>query len=204
MARKYICVYLSKAFRICLRRTPPFKLDSILRFWHYAAELKREPRKGWQRKVEGRVESVADHSFAVALLALYEGERRGYDLEKILKLALIHDLEEAIIGDLTPRDKAHRGEARVQRDRERAIRELLSKLPAKSRPAYLRLWTDLRERRSKESRLVHQLDKVEMAFQAKEYGKRTGQRKMRDFYDSASKETDDPILKKALASILKN
>ena len=179
-------------------------LDPLYRFWQYGVALKLEPRKGWQKRVEGRIESVADHSFAVALLALYEGERRGYDLEKILKLALIHDLEEAIIGDLTPRDKAHRGATRVQRDRERAIRELLSKLPAKSRPAYLRLWRDLRERRSKESRLVHQLDKVEMAFQAKEYGKRTGQQKMRDFYDSANRETNDPILKKALASIRKN
>jgi putative hydrolase of HD superfamily len=179
-------------------------LDPLYTFWQYAAALKREPRKGWQKRVEGRVESVADHSFAVALLALYEGERRGYDLEKILKLTLIHDLEEAIIGDLTPRDKAYRGTSRVQTDRERAIRELLSKLPAKSRPAYLRLWIDLRERQSKEARLVHQLDKVEMAFQAKEYGKRTGQREMRDFYDSASKETSDPILKKALASVLKD
>ena len=177
-------------------------LDSLYRFWQYGVALKREPRKGWQKRVEGRVESVADHSFAVALLALYEGERRGLDLEKLLKLALIHDLEEAIIGDLTPRDKAYRGASRVQRDRERAIRELLSKLPAKRRPAYFGLWIDLRERRSKEARLVHQLDKVEMAFQAKEYGKRTGQREMCDFYDSANKETNDPILKKALASIL--
>jgi putative hydrolase of HD superfamily len=179
-------------------------MDPLYTFWQYAVALKREPRKGWQKRVEGRVESVADHSFAVAMLALYEGERRGYDMEKILKLALIHDLEEAITGDLTPRDKAYRGASRVQRDRERAIRELLSKLPAKSRAEYFRLWTDLRERPSREARLVHQLDKVEMAFQAKEYGKRTGQRKMRDFYDSASRETNDPILKKALASILKN
>ncbi len=179
-------------------------MDPLYRFWKYAVALKREPRKGWQKRVAGRIESVADHSFAVALLAMYEGERRGYDLKKILKLALIHDLEEAIIGDLTPRDKAYRGATRVQKDRERAIRELLSKLPAKSRPTYLRLWIDLRERRSKEARLVHQLDKVEMAFQAKEYGKRMGQRKMRDFYDSAGKETNDPVLKKALASIRKN
>jgi putative hydrolase of HD superfamily len=179
-------------------------LDSLYKFWRYAAALKREPRKGWQKRVEGRVESVSDHSYAVALLALYEGQRRGYDLEKILKLALIHDLEEAIIGDLTPRDKAQRGAARMQRDRERAIRELVSKLPARSRPAYFKLWTDLRERRSKEARLVHQLDKVEMAFQAKEYAERSGHRKMRDFYDSASKETNDPTLKKALTSILEN
>lgn len=179
-------------------------MDPLYTFWRYASALKREPRKGWLKRVEGRIESVADHSFGVGMLALYEGERRGHDLGKILKLALIHDLEESIIGDLTPSDKARRGANEVQADKERAIRKLLSKLPAKSRPAYLRLWTDLRERRSKEARLVHQLDKVEMAFQAKEYGKRTGQRKMRDFYESARKETNDPILKKALASILRD
>src|SRR5712692_4387875 len=179
-------------------------LDSLFRFWQYAAELKGEPRKGWQNKVHGRVESVADHSFAVALLALFEGERRGYDLEKILRLALIHDLEEAIIGDLTPRDKARRGPIRVRRDREIAIRELLSKLPAKRRASYLKLWTDLRERQSKEARLVHQLDKLEMAFQANAYGKRTGQRKMRDFYESATREIKDPTLMSALATIVRN
>ncbi len=147
---------------------------------------------------------MADHTCAVALLALYEGERRGYDLERILKLALIHDLEEAIMGDLTPQDKASLGPTKVQKDRETAIRELLSKLPSKSRASYLKLWTDLKERRSKEARLVHQLDNVEMAFQAHKYGKRMGQRKMRDFYDSAIKETNDPILKRALATIVKN
>ena len=179
-------------------------MDSLLRFWRYAAKLKVEQRKGWQRKVEGRVESVADHSFGVALLALYEGERRGYDLEKILKLALIHDLEEAITGDLTPRDKARLGPTNVQTGREAAVRELVSKLPAKSRASILGLWTDLRERRSKEARLVHQLDKVEMAFQANEYGKRTGHRKMRDFYESASNETSDPVLRRSLASVIRS
>jgi putative hydrolases of HD superfamily len=179
-------------------------LEPLFGFWRYAAELKHEQRKGWQRKVEGRVESVADHSFGVALLALYEGERRGYNLERILKLALIHDLEEAIIGDLTPKDKQRRGLSKVRKDRESAARELVSKLPARARASYLRLWRDLRTKKSKEARLVHQLDKVEMAFQANEYGKRTGQRKMHDFYESASRGTHDPILKKALASVVED
>jgi putative hydrolase of HD superfamily len=179
-------------------------LDSLLRFWEYAEALKREPRRGWRERVEGTRESVADHSFAVAILALYEGERRGYDLEKILKLALIHDLEEAITGDFTPRDKARLGPTMVQKAREKAIRELVSKLPRKVQTSYLGLWTDLRERRSMEARLVHQLDKVEMAFQAKSYGKRTGQRKMRDFYESAVKETTDLKLKRTLASIIRS
>ncbi|OLB67727.1 hypothetical protein AUI06_12830 [archaeon 13_2_20CM_2_52_21] len=179
-------------------------MDPLVGFWQYAAKLKHEQRKGWRKRVQGRVESVADHSYAVALLALYEGERRGYNLEKILKLALIHDLEEAIIGDLTPRDKRRRGLARVRRDREMAMRELVSKLPAKTRPSYLRLWTDLRMGKSREARLVHQLDKVEMAFQANEYGKRTGQGKMRDFYGTAMRETKDTMLKRALASFIEN
>jgi 5'-deoxynucleotidase len=179
-------------------------LDPLFGFWRFAAELKHEQRKGWRRKVEGRVESVADHSFAVALLALYEGERRGYDLERILKLALIHDLEEAITGDLTPKDKRRRGPSKVRKDRESATREWVSKLPAGSRAPYLRLWKDLRTNKSKEARLVRQLDKVEMAFQANEYGKQTGQRKMRDFYKSARKETQDQILRKAIASVVED
>jgi len=108
------------------------------------------------------------------------------------------------MGDLTPQDKARRGSTNLKRDREIAIRELLSKLPSKSRASYRKLWTDLREKRSREARLVHQLDKVEMAFQAHKYGKRTGQGKMRDFYESATNETYDPKLKRALATIIKN
>src|SRR5207253_9297780 len=77
-----------------------------------------------------------------------------------------------------------------RRDRETAIREWLSKLPSKSRASYLKLWTDLKEKRSKQARLVHQLDKVDMAFQAHKYGKRTGQRKMLDFYESATRSEE--------------
>src|SRR5207245_10106823 len=104
-----------------------------------------------------------------------------------------HDLAEAIKGDLTTQDKARLGPTRVEKDRETAIRELLSKLPSKSRASYLKLWTDLKERRSKEARLVHQLDKVEMAFQAHKYGKRTEQKKMRDFYETSTQGTKYPV-----------
>src|SRR5205823_13911626 len=103
-----------------------------------------------------------------------------------------------------PQDKARLWPTRVEKDRETAIRELLSKLPSKSRASYLKLWTDLKEKRSKKARLVHQLDKVEMAFQAHKYGKTKGQRKMLDLYETATRETNDPILKRALATIVKN
>jgi hypothetical protein len=43
-----------------------------------------------------------------------------------------------------------------------------------------------------------------MAFQAKEYEKTTGQKEMRDYYESASKETLDAVLRKSLASVIRN
>src|SRR6266571_2500484 len=81
-------------------------LDQLVQFWEFAARLKAEPRRGWLKKLRlQRTESVADHSFALSLLCLFEGERRSYNVERLLKLALLHDLEEAITGDLTPQDK---------------------------------------------------------------------------------------------------
>ena len=90
-------------------------LDQLVQFWALAARLKAEPRRGWLKQLRlQRNESVADHSFALSLLCLFEGERRGYNVERLLKLALLHDLEEAITGDLTPQDKESRGESVVK------------------------------------------------------------------------------------------
>jgi len=147
------------------------------------------------------VESVADHSFSLAILALYEGERRGYNMERILKLALIHDLEEAITGDFTPEHKRRLGLERIQRERQKATNKILGNIPTKVRPAYRKMWTDLRLGRSREARLVHQLDKVEMAFQAHEYRKRLAKRSLQDFYGSARKGTTDPVLKQVISKL---
>src|SRR5215831_5788817 len=100
---------------------------SIEAFWAILARLKREQRRGWTQKLGlNDVESVADHSYAVAMLSLYEGLRRGgYDLERLLRLALVHDLEEAIMGDFTPVDKKRLGRAKLERKRQAARRRIL-------------------------------------------------------------------------------
>ena len=76
----------------------------MIEFWLYSSRLKEVERKGWKKLGLKRVESVADHSFALALISLFEAERRKYDPGVVMKLALIHDLEEAITGNLTPAD----------------------------------------------------------------------------------------------------
>ncbi len=132
------------------------------------------------------------------MLTLVEAERRKYNVENAVKIALIHDLEEAITGDLTPVDKRTRGPARVHAARQKAVKELLMMFPERSRGSYRRLWTDLRLLRTREARLVHDLDKLEMALQAKAYGKKVGQRKVTDFYKSARKEIKDPGIGRSL------
>ena len=164
--------------------------------------MKREERNGWKKLRLGRVESVADHSYGVAMLALFEGERRRCNMETILKLALIHDLEESITGDLTPADKKRRGQYRVRREREDAIKTLLQRFPIKSRRPFLRLWRDLRLSRSREAKIVHQLDKIEMALQAREYAKQAGREKIQGFYWSAIRATTDGELKRELRSVI--
>lgn len=119
-----------------------------------AVGLKHLDRAGWKRVGVERPESVASHSYGVALAALLRA-RPEHDLGKLLAMALLHDLAEVVVGDLTPYDGVSREE---KRERERAaIAELLAHRPE------LRAWVDELERgESPEARLVHALDKVDM------------------------------------------
>src|SRR4051812_18615242 len=77
--------------------------DGLIDFLTTTARLKSLKRAGWQRCGVANCESVAEHTFGVALLALLTpGE--GIDRNRSLQLALVHDLAESIVGDLTPHD----------------------------------------------------------------------------------------------------
>lgn len=178
-------------------------MDQLVRFWEFAARLKAEPRRGWLKKLRlQRTESVADHSFALSLLCLFEGERRSYNVERLLKLALLHDLEEAITGDLTPEDKESRGEDVVRVQKISAREELLSCFPKENQRVYRELWSELENESSKEAQLVDELDKLEMALQASEYAKGGIEAtKLKEFYDSSRSAIKDPKLRRLLDEI---
>lgn len=132
----------------------------------FAAEkLKKEKRKGWIAKAGIKnPESVADHSFATALIAMMVGDDINLDTEKMIRMALLHDLGESIIGDLMP------GEDQLKEEKEdRAIKALFSKLSEESRSFYEGLWQEFRASESPEAVIVHQIDKLEMGIQAKLY-----------------------------------
>jgi putative hydrolase of HD superfamily len=68
-------------------------------------KLKTVPRQGWINKLGIKdPESVADHCYSMAVMAMVFSDLKKLDTEKIIKMTLLHDLAEAITGDLTPDD----------------------------------------------------------------------------------------------------
>lgn len=152
-----------------------------------AGKLKRVRRKGWADRGVAQPESVADHSFRLVLLAWAVARERGLDADRALKVALVHDLAEAEVGDETPFDTALDGQAfeasrfdepaprndarrAAKHARERAaIAQLAARLPERV-ASQLRGFVDEYDgQTSAEARLVKELDRVETLLQAEEY-----------------------------------
>jgi putative hydrolase of HD superfamily len=140
--------------------------------------LKALPRTGWVRRGMAHPESVASHSHGVAwlVLALLPDE---LDLRLALSYAVLHDLPECRVGDLTPADGVPRQE-KHQRE-EHAMAGLCA--PLARGPELLALWQRYEQQADEESRFVRQLDRLDMALQAVRY---RDQLDPREFLDSAA------------------
>jgi len=70
-------------------------------------QLKTVPRVGWlvRAKVKNP-ESVAEHSYAVALISMLAGDMLGLDTLLMLRMAILHDISESLTGDIQPEDLA--------------------------------------------------------------------------------------------------
>ena len=133
-----------------------------------AGQLKRLNRSGWVKKAGiQNPESVADHTFRMALIGAVLGEEAKLDSGKVVRMCLIHDLAESAIGDLTPEQKKSEKSHRALEDK--TIRNIFSTLPSRSRARLTKDWAELLENKSKEARLVWRIDKLEMGLQMKDY-----------------------------------
>lgn len=110
-------------------------------------------------------ESVADHSFRTTLLAMVLSDQMGLDTEKVVMMALIHDLAESRTGDIIPSQKPeNHGE-----NESNAISDMFSLLPWKLEARYMELWEEYDAKKTPEARLVRNADRIEMLIQALEY-----------------------------------
>jgi putative hydrolase of HD superfamily len=175
----------------------------ILDFFKTAANLKKIPRQGWIDKVSlENPESVADHSYSMAMIGMVISDLENYNSEKILKMILLHDLAESKIGDYTPKQLDKEKKNKLENN---AFNEIIKNLPDLIKSQYLQIWQEYQENNSLESKIVHQIDKLEMALQAKIYEKDGySQEKLETFFESAKTDITDPKLKELFTKIIKD
>ena len=137
-------------------------LKNRLDFIEKAENLKNTLR--CSRTSAGRAESSAEHSWRLALMAMvFEDSFEGLDRYKILKLCLIHDLGEAIGGDI-PAILQSEQKSKAEQER-RDFEELTAPLPSPLRRHFLELWDEYEQASSPEAALVKGLDKLETLIQ---------------------------------------
>ncbi len=133
-------------------------MDDVVKFIHETGSLKLIPRSGWLKLGIKLPESVAEHSFRTAVIAFVLAVKTGESLEKACKAAtaaLFHDLHETRTMDLHMLAQHY-----VSCDRERAKKEQLS-------------WMEFQPDFSDVEIYVKDADKLELAFQAVEYGEQS-------------------------------
>lgn len=135
-------------------------------FHQHLRRLKDLVRSGWvQRKVH-RGETVASHSFAVAVLCVVLAIERGMDPARVALLALLHDLPEAITGDRTP------GEVSKE-EKQRSEAEAMARLDEEAHAGgrLLGLWEEYEAGRSPEAKLVRSMDLADAVLQGLAYAR---------------------------------
>ena len=171
-----------------------------IEFFQTAANLKRIKRQGWISKISVKdPESVADHTFLMAFLGMVFSDYQNYDTLKILKMILLHDLAESKIGDITPEQMSKSKKFEIE---NKAFTEISSQLPDSIKSSYLKIWNEFQENSSEEAKLVHQIDKLEMAMQARIYqSDGYSKEKLEPFFQSANNELIHPELKELFTKI---
>eukprot|EP00501_MAST-03F_sp_TOSAG23-6_P001238 GSMAST32.ASY1.ANO1.1284.1 assembled CDS len=163
----------------------------ILDYCRLIGLLKLQKRSGWLRCgiKFGDCESVADHMYRMALLAfaLNEKDEKGesVNIEKCVLIALVHDIAEAVVGDITPFDGISKEE---KHRREKITIEKIEKmcvvhLNFKFGGRIAKLWWEYELKASAEGLLVKDIDKFEMCLQANEYEELHGI-KLENFFES--------------------
>jgi len=141
--------------------------SDLVSFFRVVCNLKKTKRSGWIHKSDiSTPESVADHSYSMCMMSMVLSDMIDLDTEHIMKMANLHDLAESFVGDNMP-DKISYEEKVLLEDK--AMIKIISKLPSFLRGKYLDIWNEYIDNSTVSAKFVHNMDKLEMALQAKEY-----------------------------------
>ena len=137
-------------------------IDKVIRFIKEIENLKSVTRTAWTKT--GRRESTAEHSWRLAMLLMVLREDfKDFDIDKAIKMSLVHDLGELYDGDISAKlqnDNDNKAEME-----EKAMRRMLTILPENLAENIYDLWKEYNECSTKEAKLVKAMDKLETIVQ---------------------------------------
>ena len=137
--------------------------DGIIKFLLYVGQAKRTFRTGWVLRGVERVESVADHMYRMAMMSMLLSDQPDASKVRCMKLSLVHDLAESVVGDLTeydgiPKQEKHRQEFE-------AMIHMTSPLPECVKKEIIDLFQEYNDQKTQEAQLVKDFDIFDMLLQ---------------------------------------
>ena len=170
-----------------------------LNFFKTVGKSKRLLRTGWVDNKVNNPESIAEHSFRTSVLAMTLADKMDYPLDKnkLIKMAILHDLGELATGDII----VGRGEVldiekrdeKEEKEKE-GIKEIFELIGEGSK--YASIFQEMITRDTPEAIFFWQIDKLEMAFQALEYEEEQDINLEEFFLNVGSLYLKEPLLKK--------
>jgi len=201
-------------------------MKNIVKFIQEIGELKGKARRGWVLHKFKNPETTAEHIFHLAFLAWIAGKFQNLNTEKLIKMALLHDICEVYAPDLTSYDAKgieKKGKITIkdvfkivpkkgrpqtwQRKKldlikrkleEKGMKKILKNLPPQIKKEMELLWQEYREQITPEARLIKQCDKMINLFQGLEYWKKYGKIEKNLWIQRAKEVVDNPFLIKFL------
>ena len=173
----------------------------LIEVWYEIIQLKQLYRQGWiQRGIDpASCETVAEHTFGNAMLCMMMLPRHPeLDALRVLMMALVHDVGEAYVGDITPHDNVPAEEKQARETA--AIDKILGKLPHGEN--LIAVWEEYEAQETPEAKFVKQIDRLEFAMQASVYehqGKIDGS----EFYEKVAEQMRIPDLRAEMAALSK-
>ncbi|MDO8424651.1 MAG: HD domain-containing protein [bacterium] len=194
-------------------------MEEILNFLIEIGKLKRMPRRGWVINQIKNGETIAEHIFRAAIMGWVLGKekKKSFNIEKLIKIALVHDLCEVYAGDITPYDSILPKSKKSLKDlmktwprlptldkkkiglnkykKEMAsFGKLIAKLPPSLRKELRSLWLDYEKGLTPEGRFFRQTDRMENFLQAYEYWSKFKNPPLAPWWLWAREFFDEPIL----------
>ncbi|MBI2022126.1 HD domain-containing protein [Candidatus Daviesbacteria bacterium] len=174
-------------------------ITNLIRFLKQVGKLKSLKRSGWIKNKIKKPDTSAEHSFRLAIMAMMLSPKLKVNQLKSVKMALIHDLGESVIGDIiTYRGSKIVSDPKIKSEKEiKAIEQIFSLINGKE---YIKLFKEYEENETKEAKFVKQLDKLETILQALEYQQTDG-KNLQEFFEWAENNLTDKYFKKLLEEI---